>query len=454
MLTAVAYVLLQATATTSPRPRVVVAVLASLMVTYTRARAEALGVECKVGIANRAVRVVILSAGLLLGRPRLGCSSRPSTSWPASAPSRSSSASSTCARPARRGRRCNRRAAESAQHHSEKESPPSDASATAPRATRGQGPRRDHRRRQLRELVRAGRLPLQGRRRRRSDVPGLMHVDLGGYHVRDIEFTCAFDIDATRSARTSARPSGPTRTTRSASPTVPAKMGVPVHRGMTHDGLGKYLKEKITKAAGETADIVQILKDTHTDVVVSYLPVGSEQATKWYVEQVLEAGCAFVNCIPVFIAREDYWDKRFEKAGLPIIGDDIKSPGRRDDRPPLAGPAVPRARREDAAHVAAQRRRQHGLLQHARARAPGVQEDLQDERRDVDHGPRAARRRRLHRPLGLRAVADGPQVGPHPPRGAGLRRRAADGRDEARGLGLAELRRHRHRRRAPAASSR
>ena len=94
---------------------------------------------------------------------------------------------------------------------------------------------------------------------------------------------------------------------------------------MTHDGLGKYLKEKIVKAPGETADIVKILKETHTDVVVSYLPVGTEQATKWYVEQVLEAGCAFVNCIPVFIAREDYWDRRFKQAGLPIVGDDIKS---------------------------------------------------------------------------------------------------------------------------------
>ena len=94
---------------------------------------------------------------------------------------------------------------------------------------------------------------------------------------------------------------------------------------MTHDGLGKYLKEKITKAPGETADIVKILKDTNTDVVVSYLPVGSEQATKWYVEQALEAGFGFVNCLPVFIAREDYWDKRFKEAGLPIVGDDIKS---------------------------------------------------------------------------------------------------------------------------------
>jgi myo-inositol-1-phosphate synthase len=106
---------------------------------------------------------------------------------------------------------------------------------------------------------------------------------------------------------------------------VPATLGVPVMRGMTHDGLGKYLSQRITKAPGKTADIVGVLRDTRTDVVVSYLPVGSEQATKWYVEQILEAGCAFVNCIPVFIAREDYWIERFERAGLPIIGDDIKS---------------------------------------------------------------------------------------------------------------------------------
>jgi myo-inositol-1-phosphate synthase len=104
-----------------------------------------------------------------------------------------------------------------------------------------------------------------------------------------------------------------------------AHLGVPVQRGMTHDGLGKYLSEKITKAPGSTVDIVEVLKETKTDVVVSYLPVGSEQATKWYVEQILEAGCAFVNCIPVFIAREQYWNNRFKKAGLPIVGDDIKS---------------------------------------------------------------------------------------------------------------------------------
>jgi myo-inositol-1-phosphate synthase len=158
----------------------------------------------------------------------------------------------------------------------------------------------------------------------RESVPGLMHVDLGGYHVSDIEFSAAFDIDADKVGKdlSEAIWSGQNNTIKFAD--VPT-LDVPVQRGMTHDGLGKYLKEKITKAPGETADIVQILKDTDTDVVVSYLPVGSEQATKWYVEQVLEAGCGFVNCIPVFIAREHYWNRRFEKAGLPIVGDDIKS---------------------------------------------------------------------------------------------------------------------------------
>jgi myo-inositol-1-phosphate synthase len=160
-------------------------------------------------------------------------------------------------------------------------------------------------------------------------VPGLMHVDLGGYHVRDIEFTAAFDIDATKVGKDLGQAiwAGQNNTIKFAkgANAVPKKLGVPVYRGMTHDGLGKYLKQKIEKAPGETADIVSILRETHTDVVVSYLPVGSEDATKWYVEQILEAGCGFVNCIPVFIAREDYWNKRFKKAKLPIVGDDIKS---------------------------------------------------------------------------------------------------------------------------------
>ena len=155
--------------------------------------------------------------------------------------------------------------------------------------------------------------------------PGLMHVDLGGDHVRDIEFTAAFDIDADKVGKDLSQAifSGQNNTLQFVD-SVP-ELGVEVHRGMTHDGLGKYLKEKIVKAPGPTADIVEILQETKTDVVVSYLPVGSEQATKWYVEQVLEAGCGFVNCIPVFIAREPYWNKRFKKAGVPIVGDDIKS---------------------------------------------------------------------------------------------------------------------------------
>ena len=159
----------------------------------------------------------------------------------------------------------------------------------------------------------------------RESVPGLMHVDLGGYHIRDIEFSAAFDIDADKVGKdlSEAIFAGQNNTLNFAGK-VPS-LGVPVQRGMTHDGLGKYLKEKITKAPGPTADIVEILKETHTDVVVSYLPVGSEDATKWYVEQILDAGCGFVNCIPVFIAREEYWNKRFKKAGLPIVGDDIKS---------------------------------------------------------------------------------------------------------------------------------
>jgi myo-inositol-1-phosphate synthase len=155
-------------------------------------------------------------------------------------------------------------------------------------------------------------------------VPGLMHVELGGYHVRDIEFVAAFDIDKNKVGKDLAEAiyTPPNNTIRFAE--VPTT-GVPVHRGMTHDGLGKYLSQIIEKAPGPTDDVVGILKATQTDVVVSYLPVGSEEATKWYVEQVLSAGCALVNCIPVFIAREPYWQKRFEDRGLPIIGDDIKS---------------------------------------------------------------------------------------------------------------------------------
>ncbi len=155
-------------------------------------------------------------------------------------------------------------------------------------------------------------------------VPGLMHINLGGYHISDIEFSAAIDIDKNKVGKDLAQAiyTKPNNTYKFCD--VPTT-GIKVQRGMTHDGLGYYLSQIIEKAPGDTVDIVKLLRDTQTDVVVNYLPVGSEEATKWYVEQVLEAGCGFVNCIPVFIAKEPYWQKRFEKKGLPIIGDDIKS---------------------------------------------------------------------------------------------------------------------------------
>lgn len=157
-----------------------------------------------------------------------------------------------------------------------------------------------------------------------DSVPGIMHVNLGGYHISDINFVAAFDIDKNKVGKDVAEAifAKPNNTFKFTD--VPAT-GVKVARGMTHDGLGKYLSQIIQKAPGPTANIVQILKETQTDVVLNYLPVGSEMATKWYIEQILDAGCGLVNCIPVFIAREKYWQERFEERGLPVIGDDIKS---------------------------------------------------------------------------------------------------------------------------------
>ena len=157
-----------------------------------------------------------------------------------------------------------------------------------------------------------------------DSVPGLMHVNLGGYHISDIEFVAAFDVVKGKVGLDLAEAmwAHPNDTIKFAD--VP-KTGIKVSRGMTHDGLGKYISEVVEKAPGETADVVGILKETGADVVVNYLPVGSEEATKWYTEQILTAGVAMVNCMPVFIAREPYWQKRFQQAGVPIIGDDIKS---------------------------------------------------------------------------------------------------------------------------------
>ncbi len=155
-------------------------------------------------------------------------------------------------------------------------------------------------------------------------IPGIMHVNLGGYHISDIEFTVAIDIDKRKVGKDLAEAiyTYPNNTYKFFD--VPPT-GVKVVRGMTHDGLGYYLSQIIEKAPGPTADIVGILRDTKTDIVVNFLPVGSEEATKWYVEQVLKARCGFINCIPVFIASEKYWQKRFAESKLPVIGDDIKS---------------------------------------------------------------------------------------------------------------------------------
>jgi len=157
-----------------------------------------------------------------------------------------------------------------------------------------------------------------------SVIPGIMHTSIGGYHVRDVEFTVGIDVNVTKVGKdlSEAIFAEPNNTYKFAD--VP-HLDAPVVRGMTHDGLGKYLTGMIHKAPGPTSDIVKLLRDTHTDVVINFLPVGSEMATKWYVEQVIEAGCAFVNGIPVFIASSEYWGKRFADAGLPILGDDVKS---------------------------------------------------------------------------------------------------------------------------------
>jgi myo-inositol-1-phosphate synthase len=155
-------------------------------------------------------------------------------------------------------------------------------------------------------------------------VPGLMHANLGGYRIRDIEFSAAIDVVESKVGKdlSEAIFAFPNNTFKFSE--VPF-LDVPVARGMTHDGLGKYLLGLVKKAPGPTDDILGILRDTKTDVVVNFLPVGSEMATKWYVEQILDAGCAFVNAIPVFIASQDYWQRRFKERNLPMIGDDVKS---------------------------------------------------------------------------------------------------------------------------------
>jgi myo-inositol-1-phosphate synthase len=155
-------------------------------------------------------------------------------------------------------------------------------------------------------------------------VPGLMHVRLGSYHVRDVVFSAAFDVNAAKVGRdlSEAIFACPNNTYKFAA--VPP-LGVSVRRGKTLDGLGRYTRDVIAEAPGPSDDVAAVLRDTKTDVVVCYLPVGSEEAAQWYAEQALAAGCGFVNCVPVFLASRPCWEQKFRERGLPIIGDDIKS---------------------------------------------------------------------------------------------------------------------------------
>ena len=204
------------------------------------------------------------------------------------------------------------------------------ANATAPVSGNGRKPSGDHKIRVA--IVGVGNCAsslVQGRyyyeNASETDfIPGLMHVNLGGYHIRDIEFVAAFDIDKNKVGKDLSEAIYTKPNNTFVFHKVP-HLGVNVDRGMTHDGLGKYLSQIIEKAPGPTADVVGILKERKVDVLLNYLPVGSEEATKWYVEQALQAGVGVVNCIPVFIAREPYWQRRFAERGLPVIGDDIKS---------------------------------------------------------------------------------------------------------------------------------
>ena len=277
-------------------------------------------------------------------------------------------------------------------------------------------------------------------------VPGLMHVDLGGYHVGDIKFTAAFDIDADKVGKdlSEAIWSGQNNTIKFADVPDARREGRARHDARRPRQVPQGEDQEGARARPPTSS--SILRETQTDVVVSYLPVGAEEATKWYVEQALAAGCGFVNCIPVFIAREPYWQKRFKKAGLPIIGDDIKS----QVGATIVHRTLARLFRERGVRL--ERTSQlnvggnmdfYNMLERERLESKKISKtnavtSMLDY--ELPEG------RRLHRPLRLRAVAHGPQVGAHPDRGRVVRRRAAEHGAEARGLGLAELGRHRDRR--------
>ena len=269
-------------------------------------------------------------------------------------------------------------------------------------------------------------------------VPGLMHANLGGYHIRDIEFTAAFDVVDTKVGRdlSEAIFADPNNTIKFSD--VP-HLNVKVARGMTHDGLGKYLSQIVTKAPGPTADIVGMLKETKTDVVVNFLPVGSEMATKWYVEQILDAGCGFVNGIPVFIASQEYWAKRFRERNLPIIGDDIKSQvGATIMHRVLTSLFVDRGVRLDRTYQLNFGGNTDFLNMLERERLE-IEEDLEDRRRHQHAALHAGSQERARRAERLRALADRPQVVSYPYGRDYIRGSAAQPGSQAGSMGLAQL---------------
>ena len=290
-------------------------------------------------------------------------------------------------------------------------------------------------------------LSYYGEAKANEPVPGLMNVELGGYHVGDIEIASAFDISADKvgldvAEAVFARPNNTQKFS-----AVP-RTGVTVRRGKTLDGLGKYLREEIPEADGPEANVAEILDRSRTDVLVSYLPVGSQQATEYYAEQALEAGCAFVNCIPVFIASDPKWRRRFETRRVPIVGDDIKS----QVGATIVHRVLTNLFRERGVRLDRTYQLNFGgntdfqnMLERERLE---FEEDLEDAGRDEPARHAARRRGRACRPERFRAVADRPQVRLYPHGGHDLRRRAAERRAQARGVGFAELRRHRHRCRA------
>ncbi len=235
-----------------------------------------------------------------------------------------------------------------------------------------------------------------------ATVPGLMHVTFGEYHVNDVEFVAAFDVDAKKVGfdLSEAILASENNTIRICD--VPP-MGVPVQRGHTLDGLGKYYRETIEESDAEPVDIVQVLRETRADVLVSYLPVGSENADKFYAQCAIDAGVAFVNALPVFIASDPVWAKKFEDAGVPIIGDDIKS---------QVGATITH-------RVMAKLFEDRGVVLD-RTYQLNVGGNM-DSGRDLEPRARPRCPQRAHRPVGLRAVAGRPQVGLRAPGGSRLR---------------------------------